>query len=211
MAGKAKVAVLISGGGTNLQAIIDGIASGKLTHTVIDLVVSNRAGAFGIERAKSAGIETAVLAGAEYRGNKPVFEAELLRLLREHEIELVVLAGFMAILSADFIQRCPCRIVNIHPSLIPAFSGEGFYGLRVHQAAIAAGVKISGATVHLVNEVCDGGQILAQETVPVLETDTPEVLQERILHEVEHVIFPRTIEQLCAEIVNQRQRTAAAH
>lgn len=201
---KAKVAVLISGGGTNLQAIIDAVNVGKLTHVELALVVSNKADAYGIERAKAAGLPVEVLAGVQYQGNKSAFEAALLEYLKKYEIELVVLAGFMAILSADFISQCPCQIVNIHPSLIPAFAGPGFYGLKVHQAALAAGVKVSGATVHLVNEICDGGKILAQETVCVQPDDTPQTLQQRVLREVEHVIYPRTIEQLAAEIVKRR-------
>lgn len=201
---KIKVAVLISGGGTNLQAIIDAVKSGELPHVELALVVSNKADAYGIERAKAAGIPVSVLASAAYRGNKTAFEDALLAKLAKFEIELVALAGFMAILSADFIARCPCQIVNIHPSLIPAFSGPGFYGLKVHQAALAAGVKVSGATVHLVNEICDGGKILAQSTAAVLPDDTPETLQQRILQEVEHVIFPRTIEQLAVEIAAQK-------
>lgn len=194
---KAKLAVLISGSGTNLQAIIDASASGKLPHVEVALVISNKMDAFGIERAKVAGIKTAVLAG----GTRAQFETVVLELLDDAGIQLVALAGFTAILSADFIAKCPCPIVNVHPSLIPAFSGEGYYGLRIHEAVLNAGVLISGATVHMVNEVCDSGHILAQEVVRVLPTDTPETLQQRILTDVEHVIYPATIEKLSAEIV----------
>lgn len=199
---KARVAVLISGGGTNLQAIIDGVESGALPHVEIALVVSNKATAYGLKRAQAAGIPSAVIASPTY-STKASQEAALLQILRAQNIDLVALAGFLSILSADFIAHCPAPIVNIHPSLIPAFSGPGFYGRRVHEAALAAGVKVAGATVHLVNEVCDGGQILAQETVRVQESDTPDTLQQRILHEVEHVIFPRVIEQLSKEITGQ--------
>lgn len=207
MADKARIAVLISGGGTNLQAIIDGVNSGLLAHVEIALVVSNKAKAGGIERAQKAGIETRVILGEDSQtaqGVRAAFESKLLQLLAAYEIDLVVLAGFMAILSAEFIAACPCEIVNIHPSLIPAFSGEGFYGLRVHRAALEAGVKVSGATVHLVNEVCDGGRILEQGTVRVDDDDTPQSLQGRILKEVEHVIYPRTIERLSSQIVQSR-------
>lgn len=194
---KVKLAVLISGSGSNLQAIIDGSTSGKLPHVEVALVISNKMEALGIERAKAAGIKTAVLAG----GTRAQFETEVLELFDDEGIQLVALAGFTAILSADFIAKCPCPIVNVHPSLIPAFSGEGYYGLRIHEAVLNAGVLISGATVHMVNEVCDRGHILAQEAVRVLPTDTPETLQQRILTDVEHVIFPATIEKLSAEIV----------
>ena len=196
---KARVAVLVSGGGTNLQAILDGVAAGTLAHVNPVLVVSNKAQAYGITRARTAGVPTAVLAGPEYASGSN-FEDALLRLVREQRIQLVVLAGFLKILSAEFISNCPCPLVNIHPALIPAFSGPGYYGLRVHRAALKAGVKVSGATVHLVNDVCDGGEILAQETVRVYPDDTPETLQARVLNEVEHVIFPRVIEELCADI-----------
>ena len=185
---KARIAVLVSGGGTNLQALLDAQLAGPLRSGEVVLVVSDQPGAYALERARSAGVETAVLAGD--------FEAGLRDLLEARNIDLVVLAGFMRILSADFTADFDRRIINVHPSLIPAFCGKGFYGLRVHQAALDYGVKVTGATVHFVNEIPDGGEIIAQKAVPVHPDDTPETLQRRVMEEAEWVLLPRACEMI---------------
>ena len=193
-----KIAVLISGGGTNLQALID--AQGNaLVSGRIALVVSNNAGASGLERAKTAGIETAVVLKKEW-GSQEAFESRLMELLDEKQIDLIVLAGFMTILTRRFTDHYPNRIINVHPSLIPAFCGEGFYGLRVHEAALSYGVKVTGATVHFVNEIPDGGQIIAQKAVAIEEGDTPEKLQRRVMEQAEWILLPQAAEQVCAEL-----------
>lgn len=197
MSSFAKVAVLISGGGTNLQAIIDRSAAGKLPHAELALVVSSRNNAGGLDRAERAGIKHTYI-GKEY------FEQELINLLEEHEIDIIVLAGFLKILSSDFVSRYPDRIINVHPSLIPSFCGDGFYGLRVHEAALSYGVKVTGATVHLVNEVTDGGKIIAQRAVDVKDGDTPEILQRRVMEEAEWKLLPAAVEKVAAEIVARR-------
>ena len=191
---KTRVAVLVSGGGTNLQALIDAQGRGELPDGEIALVISNNPNAYALERAKQAGIETDVC-------TKPGMEAKLLQTLAEHRIEMIVLAGFMSILSKDFVSRWPERIINIHPSLIPSFCGEGFYGLRVHRAALDYGVKVTGATVHYVNEIPDGGRIICQKAVEIKEGDTPEVLQRRVMEQAEWILLPRA-----AEIVAKRIR-----
>ena len=192
------IAVLVSGGGTNLQALIDAqgsvIQSGKIA-----LVISNVAGAYALERAKNAGIATEVVIKKDC-GSQVAFEDRLLELLAQHQIDVIVLAGFMTILTEHFTGKYPQRIINVHPSLIPSFCGEGFYGLRVHQAALDYGVKVTGATVHFVNEVCDGGQIIAQKAVPVLEGDTPEVLQRRVMEQAEWILLPQAAETVCAAL-----------
>ena len=185
---KTRIAVLVSGGGTNLQALLDAQVAGPLRSGEVVLVVSDQPGTYALERARSAGVETAVLAGD--------FEAGLRDLLEARNIDLVVLAGFMRILSADFTADFDRRIINVHPSLIPAFCGKGFYGLRVHQAALDYGVKVTGATVHFVNEVPDGGEIIAQKAVPVHPDDTPETLQRRVMEEAEWVLLPRACEMI---------------
>ena len=185
---KARIAVLVSGGGTNLQALLDAQVAGALRSGEVVLVVSDQPGAYALERARSAGVETAVLAGD--------FEAGLRDLLEARNIDLVVLAGFMRILSAAFTADFDRRIINVHPSLIPAFCGKGFYGLRVHQAALDYGVKVTGATVHFVNEVPDGGEIIAQKAVPVYPDDTPKTLQRRVMEEAEWVLLPRACEMI---------------
>ncbi len=195
---KARIAVLVSGGGTNLQALIDAQRRGELPHGELALVVSNNAGAYALERAARTGIETAVCLRAKGE-SRADFEAKIQRVLATRDIDMLVLAGFMAILSADFVARWPERIINIHPSLIPSFCGEGFYGLRVHEAALAYGVKVTGATVHYVNEIPDGGRIIAQKAVEVREGDTPEILQRRVMEEAEWVLLPRA-----AELVSER-------
>ena len=185
---KARIAVLVSGGGTNLQALLDAQDAETLKSGEVVLVVSDSPDAYALKRARSAGVETAVLAGD--------FEAGLRDLLEARNIDLVVLAGFMRILSADFTADFDRRIINVHPSLIPAFCGKGFYGLRVHQAALDYGVKVTGATVHFVNEVPDGGEIIAQKAVPVHPDDTPETLQRRVMEEAEWVLLPRACEMI---------------
>ena len=187
---KTRIAVLVSGGGTNLQALIDASARGELPHGEIALVVSNKAGAYALERAKAAGIKTAVC-------EKPGMEGKIIEALRAHDIDMIVLAGFMAILSKDFVSRWPERIINIHPSLIPSFCGEGFYGLRVHEAALKKGVKVTGATAHFVNEICDGGPIIIQRAVEVKNGDTPEILQRRVMEQAEWHILPQAVNLFC--------------
>ena len=195
---KTKIAVFVSGGGTNLQALID--AQGKtLVSGEIVLVVSNNPGAYARERAKKAGIDTALVTKREC-GSQAAFEAKLKEILASHGIQLIVLAGFMTILSADFTASYPRRILNVHPSLIPSFCGEGFYGLRVHEAALSYGVKVTGATVHFVNEIPDGGEIIAQRAVYIEPGDTPETLQRRVMEQAEWVLLPQAAEQVCAEL-----------
>lgn len=203
---KARIAVLVSGGGTNLQALIDAQKNGIINSGEICLVVSNNSKAYALERAKLAGIPSACVTKKEY-GDQEGFEKALLDILREHDIELIVLAGFMSILSADFVSHYNNRIINIHPSLIPSFCGKGFYGLKVHEAALEYGVKVTGATVHFVNEVPDGGRIIMQKAVDILPGDTPETLQKRVMEQAEWVILPQAAEQISAEIINTRERT----
>lgn len=197
MSSFARVAVLISGGGTNLQAIIDRLAAGELPHVELALVVSSRKNAGGLDRADRAGIKHVYI-------GKENFEQDLIKLLEEHEIDIIVLAGFLKILSSDFVSRYPDRIINVHPSLIPSFCGDGFYGLRVHEAALSYGVKVTGATVHFVNEVTDGGKIIAQRAVDIKDGDTPEILQRRVMEEAEWKLLPAAVEKVAAEIVARR-------
>ena len=197
MSSFARVAVLISGGGTNLQAIIDRLAAGELPHVELALVASSRKNAGGLDRAERAGIKHVYI-------GKENFEQDLKKLLDEHEIDIIVLAGFLKILSSDFVSRYPDRIINVHPSLIPSFCGDGFYGLRVHEAALSYGVKVTGATVHFVNEVTDGGKIIAQRAVDVKDGDTPEILQRRVMEEAEWKLLPAAVEKVAAEIVARR-------
>lgn len=192
---KVNVAVLVSGGGTNLQALIDARRAGALPSGEIVLVISSRADAYALERAKTAGIESAVCKT----------EDEILALITEKKIDLIILAGYMSILSADFTARFPQRIINIHPSLIPAFCGKGYYGLHVHEAALSYGVKVTGATVHYVNEIPDGGKIILQKAVDVEPGDTPETLQQRVMRQAEWVILPRAAELCCAKIKKERE------
>ena len=201
MSGGVKTAVLVSGGGTNLQAILDKAASGGMPSVDIDIVLSDREGAFALERAEKARVDTAVIPYKALGGAE--FERRLNALLEDRKIGLIVLAGFMRILSADFTSRYPERILNIHPSLIPSFCGEGYYGLRVHEAALAYGVKVTGATVHFVNEVPDGGRIIMQKAVYIDENDTPETLQRRVMREAEWVIYPEAIEKVASKIRRQ--------
>ncbi len=192
-----RVAVLVSGGGTNLQAIIDAQTSGVIKDAKVQLVVSNVLSAYALERAKNANIKTAVVRKKDFE-NVALWENALSDLLIENKIDLIVLAGFMTILSADFVNKFPEKIINVHPALIPSFCGEGFYGLKVHEAALEKGVKITGATVHYVNEIADGGKIIMQKAVEVKDTDTPEILQKRVMQQAEWDILPRAI-QLIAE------------
>lgn len=184
---KARIAVLVSGGGTNLQALLDAQQSGVLHSGEIVLVVSNNSKAYALERAAKAGVETAVRKG-------PAFEDELRALLKQYRIDLIILAGFMRILSERFTSEWPNRILNVHPSLIPAFCGKGYYGLRVHEEALRRGVKVTGATVHFVNEIPDGGEILLQKAVDVLPGDTPEQLQRRVMEQAEWILLPQAAE-----------------
>ena len=189
---KTRIAVLVSGGGTNLQALIDAQGRGEIPDGEIALVVSNNPKAYALERAKRAGIKTAVC-------EKPGMEGKIIEALREHDIQMIVLAGFMAILSKNFVSLYPERIINIHPSLIPSFCGEGFYGLHVHEAALGYGVKVTGATVHYVNEIPDGGKIICQKAVEIQDGDTPEILQRRVMEQAEWVLLP-----MAAEIVAKK-------
>jgi len=191
-----KIAVFAAGGGTNLQALIDAQRSGLLKSGEIALVVSYKPDAYALTRARDNGIPAEVIEGAA----GAEFEEKLCALLAAHDIGVIVLAGFMRVLSADFIAKYPRRILNVHASLIPSFCGKGFYGLRVHRAALDYGVKLTGATVHFVNEVTDGGEIIAQKAVAVRDGDTPETLQRRVMEEAEWVILPQAVEQVCAEL-----------
>lgn len=203
MKNKAKIAVLVSGGGTNLQALIDAQQSGIIKSGEITLVVSNNSSAYALTRAEKAGIKTAVVLKKECKDQSD-FESRILSLLSENEIDMIVLAGFMSILSADFVSHYPERIINVHPSLIPSFCGEGFYGLRVHQAALNYGVKVTGATVHYVNEIPDGGKIILQKAVNIEDGDTPEILQKRVMEQAEWKLLPQAAELVSAEIVKER-------
>ncbi len=200
--GRARVAVLVSGGGTNLQALLDAEARGDMPHGHIVLVAASRPGVFALTRAERAGVDTCV-ADRRALGSQEAFEAALLAALEEHEADVIVLAGFLSILSADFVRRYPERILNVHPALIPSFCGQGFYGLRVHEAALEKGVKVTGATVHFVNEIPDGGRILLQKAVDVLPEDTPETLQRRVMEQAEWQLLPRATEMVCEKIVKE--------
>lgn len=203
MKNKAKIAVLVSGGGTNLQALIDAQQNGIIKSGEITLVVSNNSSAYALTRAQNTGIKTAVVIKKECK-NQADFEGRILELLRENEIDMIVLAGFMSILGADFVSEYPERIINVHPSLIPSFCGEGFYGLKVHQAALDYGVKVTGATVHYVNEIPDGGKIILQKAVNIEDGDTPEILQKRVMEQAEWKLLPQAAELVSAEIVKER-------
>ncbi len=199
---KTRIAVLVSGGGTNLQALIDAQAKGILKSGVISLVISSNPTAYALERAAHAGIDTAV-AWKKKLGSQEAFEERIVSLLAEKQIDLIVLAGFMSILSENFTARYPKRIINVHPSLIPAFCGKGFYGLRVHEAALSYGVKVTGATVHFVNEIPDGGEIIFQKAVSIRENDTPETLQKRVMRLAEWKILPLAVEKVSGEMVKE--------
>ena len=200
---KIKVAVLVSGGGTNLGALIEAEKKGIIKSGAISLVISNKVGAYALERAKNAGIEALTVTKAEC-GSQDAFEERLITELKSRGIELIVLAGFMAILSERFTRTFENRIINVHPSLIPSFCGKGFYGLRVHEAALEYGVKVTGATVHFVNEIPDGGKIILQKSVAIKKGDTPETLQRRVMEKAEWIILPRACELVSRELKKTR-------
>lgn len=194
-----RIAVLVSGGGTNLQAILDAQKSGVIKSGRVSLVISNNENAYALTRAANAGVECAVI------GRSPDFEDKIINCLESHGIDLIVLAGFMCILSEDFTARYPERIINVHPSLIPSFCGRGFYGLHVHEAALARGVKVTGATVHFVNEIPDGGRIIAQKAVEIEDGDTPETLQKRVMTQAEWIILPQAVEKVSKELTEAKK------
>ena len=197
---KAKIAVLVSGGGTNLQALIDAQHSGVITSGQIVLVISNNRNAYALTRAENAGIKSETVLKKEL-GSQAAFEDRIIELFTENQIDVIVLAGFMSILSERFTSRYPKRILNVHPSLIPSFCGEGFYGLRVHEAALSYGVKVTGATVHYVNEIPDGGEIILQKAVDIQPGDTAEVLQKRVMEEAEWKILPAAVELVSKQVI----------
>ena len=196
---KKRIAVLVSGGGTNLQALLDAEAAGKIPHGEIALVISNNPNAYALERAKLAGVPGAVITKKEC-GSQEAFEDQIQAVLERNGTDLIILAGFMCILSERFTSRWPKRILNVHPSLMPSFCGEGFYGLRVHEAALSYGVKVTGATVHFVNEIPDGGEIIAQKAVYIEQGDTPEILQKRVMEQAEWILLPQAAEMVCASM-----------
>ena len=200
---KTKIAVLVSGGGTNLQALLDDQKAGDLSAGEIALVIASNPKAYALTRAAQAGVPAVVCSRKEL-GSQAAFEAAISQALAQHGIELIILAGFMSILSEDFTRQWPRRILNVHPSLIPSFCGQGYYGLKVHEAALAYGVKVTGATVHFVNEVPDGGEILLQKAVEVLPGDTPEVLQRRVMEQAEWKLLPQAAQRIAEEIGREK-------
>ena len=202
---KTRIAVFVSGGGTNLQALMDAQSRGEIPSGEIVLVLSNSAKAYALERAKGSGIPTAVCS-RKALGSQEAFEAAVQAELEAHRVDMIVLAGFLSILSADFTRRWPRRIINIHPSLIPSFCGKGYYGLHVHEAALAYGVKVTGATVHYVNEIPDGGQIILQKAVDVAPDDTPETLQRRVMEQAEWILLPRAAEMVARRLAEEGER-----
>lgn len=201
---KTRIAVLVSGGGTNLQALLDAQARGEIPCGEIVLVVSDKEDAYALERAKKHGVETAVLSRRK-KADRAAFEDRLSETLAAHGIEMIVLAGFMVILSENFVKQYPRRILNVHPSLIPSFCGAGYYGLRVHEAALERGVKVTGATVHYVNEIPDGGEIIAQKAVAVEAGDTPETLQRRVMEQAEWILLPRAAAMAAQRIAKEKE------
>ena len=200
MSRKARIAVLVSGGGTNLQAILDAAGRGEIPNGEVTLVISDRAGAYALERAEKAGIPSMEI-NRKACGGQQAFEEKLMTALEENRTDLIVLAGFLSILTERFTTRYSRRIINVHPSLIPSFCGAGYYGLKVHEAALSRGVKVTGATVHFVNEIPDGGEIIAQKAVEVQSGDTPETLQRRVMEQAEWIILPRSVEAISRELV----------
>ena len=196
---KTRIAVMVSGGGTNLQALIDAQNSGIIHSGEIAMVISNNQNAYALTRAQNAGIKALYISKKELKSQE-AFEAAMIDALEENKIDLIVLAGFMSILSERFTSRYDHRIINIHPSLIPSFCGTGYYGLRVHEAALEKGVKVTGATVHFVNEIPDGGEIIAQKAVEVEDGDTPEILQRRVMEQAEWIILPQAVEKISAKL-----------
>ena len=199
---KARIAVLVSGGGTNLQAILDAEKRGEIPHGEVTLVISDRAGAYALERAANAGISAREI-NKKACGGQAAFEEQLIAALEENRTDLIVLAGFLSILTENFTAKYPRRIINVHPSLIPSFCGAGFYGLKVHEAALSRGVKVTGATVHFVNEIPDGGEIIAQKAVEIRDGDTPEILQKRVMEQAEWIILPQSVEKVSEEITRK--------
>ena len=197
---KTRIAVLVSGGGTNLQALLEAEAAGKIPHGEISLVLANNPNAYALERARNFGVPGAVVTKKECGGSQEKFEDTIQAVLERNGTDMIILAGFMSILGERFTSRWPGRIINIHPSLIPAFCGEGFYGLRVHEAALERGVKLTGATVHFVNEIPDGGPIILQKAVEVREGDTPEVLQRRVMEQAEWLLLPQAAEIVAEQL-----------
>ena len=203
MLSKARIAVFVSGGGTNLEALLKAQESGAIPHGEIVLVCASNESAYALTRAANHGVPAVAVPRKQM--SQEAFERTLSLKLAEYRVDLIVLAGFLSILSAEFVSRWPGRIVNVHPSLIPAFCGKGYYGLKVHEAALARGVKVTGATVHLVNEIPDGGRILLQKAVEVLPDDTPEILQRRVMEQAEWILLPQAAELLSAEVVKERE------
>ena len=203
MLSKARIAVFVSGGGTNLEALLKAQESGAIPHGEIVLVCASNESAYALTRAANHGVPAVAVPRKQM--SQEAFERTLSLKLAEYRVDLIVLAGFLSILSADFVARWPERILNVHPSLIPAFCGKGYYGLKVHEAALERGVKVTGATVHLVNEIPDGGRILLQKAVEVLPDDTPEVLQRRVMEQAEWVLLPQAAEQLAAHIATEKE------
>ena len=199
MSRKARIAVLVSGGGTNLQAILDSAARGEIPDGEIAMVISDRPGAYALQRAEKAGVPATEIS-KKACGGQEAFEKQLITVLTEQRIDLIVLAGFLSILTENFTTLYRRRIINVHPSLIPSFCGAGFYGLKVHQAALDRGVKVTGATVHFVNEIPDGGEIIAQKAVDIQPDDTPEILQHRVMEQAEWIILPQSVEKIAKEI-----------
>lgn len=204
MLSKTRIAVLVSGGGTNLEALLQAQESGKIPHGEIVVVLSSTAGAYALERAKNHGVPGFAVPRKEL--SQADFEAGLLEKLREYQADLILLAGFLSILSEDFVKQWPERIVNVHPALIPSFCGKGYYGLKVHEAALERGVKVTGATVHLVNEIPDGGRILLQKAVEVLPGDTPETLQRRVMEQAEWILLPQAAEEMSQKIMQEKEK-----
>ena len=198
------IAVLVSGGGTNLQALIDAEKCGKIKSGEIKLVISNKAQVYALERARKNKIESVTITKKEC-GSQQAFEEKLIETLNAHQIDLIVLAGFLAILSSDFVKRYSDRIINVHPSLIPSFCGKGYYGLKVHEEALEKGVKVTGATVHFVNEIPDGGKIIFQKAVNIRQGDTPETLQKRVMEQAEWKLLPKAVEKVSKQIVKEKK------
>ena len=202
---KARIAVLVSGGGTNLEALLNAREAGKIPHGEIVVVLSSSSGAYALERAKNHGVPGFAVPRKE--STQEAFEAGLMEKLTEYQANMIILAGFLSILSEEFVRRWPDRILNVHPALIPSFCGKGMYGLRVHEAALEKGVKVTGATVHFVNEIPDGGEILLQKAVEVLPGDTPEVLQRRVMEQAEWVLLPQAAELVARGLTHRKERT----
>lgn len=200
---KARIAVFVSGGGTNLQALINAQKSGIIHSGEIEVVIASKEGVYALERAKNAGIPGLAVQRKDFASQQE-YEDKLVQVLNEYRIDMIVLAGFLSILSGEFTKKYPNRIINVHPALIPSFCGKGYYGLKVHEAALNYGVKVTGATVHYVNEVPDGGQIIYQKAVDVQPGDTPEILQKRVMEQAEWILLPKATELVCSNIVKEK-------